>query len=250
MQTVIRLLCLASLINGGIKVKTLDNIKREILQAYGYEHLNMLLKLGSPSLGLLLPLPLPASSTLSPAAAKIPFASIRKSLRLMTDEVEDLEDPKDVSYVYSGYAPLSIRLAQCVVQKGGVLSDAPANGAPKASGSSATNVLGKVRAHPILGWKGFEDVLEAIPGETFDVMQDGHPATATSLLQQDKTSTSVIFFLGGCTYTEIAALRWVAQHSVGRRIIVATTGIISGGRLVDSLTGGEKVVHPVREAVI
>lgn len=31
-QTVTRLLCLASLINGGIKTKTLDNIKREFLQ--------------------------------------------------------------------------------------------------------------------------------------------------------------------------------------------------------------------------
>ena len=32
MQTVLRLLCLASLITGGIKAKTLENIKRELLQ--------------------------------------------------------------------------------------------------------------------------------------------------------------------------------------------------------------------------
>jgi hypothetical protein len=32
LHTVVRLLCLASLTNGGIKSKTLDNLKREILQ--------------------------------------------------------------------------------------------------------------------------------------------------------------------------------------------------------------------------
>lgn len=32
MQIVLRLLCLASIIAGGIKTKTLENIKRELLQ--------------------------------------------------------------------------------------------------------------------------------------------------------------------------------------------------------------------------
>ena len=35
MQTVLRLLCLASILTGGIKVKTLENLKREILQVGG-----------------------------------------------------------------------------------------------------------------------------------------------------------------------------------------------------------------------
>ena len=39
MHIVLRLLCLASIITGGIKAKTLENIKREVLQvslALGY----------------------------------------------------------------------------------------------------------------------------------------------------------------------------------------------------------------------
>jgi hypothetical protein len=32
MQTVVRLLCLASITSGGVKVKALENLKREILQ--------------------------------------------------------------------------------------------------------------------------------------------------------------------------------------------------------------------------
>ena len=38
MQLVLRLLCLASIITGGIKAKTLENIKREILQASIQRH--------------------------------------------------------------------------------------------------------------------------------------------------------------------------------------------------------------------
>ena len=38
MQLVLRLLCLSSIITGGIKAKTLENIKREILQASIQRH--------------------------------------------------------------------------------------------------------------------------------------------------------------------------------------------------------------------
>jgi hypothetical protein len=33
-------------------------------------------------------------------------------------------------------------------------------------------------------------------------------------------TTTVVFFLGGCTYTEIAALRWVGRQSTGESIRV------------------------------
>jgi hypothetical protein len=40
MQTVVRLLCLASITNGGIKAKSLDSVKRELLQviSLGFVH--------------------------------------------------------------------------------------------------------------------------------------------------------------------------------------------------------------------
>lgn len=40
--------------------------------------------------------------------------------------------------------------------------------------------------------------------------------------------TTVVFFLGGCTYTEIAALRWMSKQTKGRKFLIATTGIING----------------------
>lgn len=175
MQVVLRLLCLASIITGGIKAKTLENIKRELLQAYGYNYLPLLLSLSSPSLSILLPTPLPPSAPPAVAASKYPYASLRKSLRLLIEDPDPLEElENDISYVYSGYAPISVRLVQCVAQKGGVLSN-PAGEEKKRgvdnSGDGAKGKGVKVQAHPIVGWKGFEEVVATIPGETVDIVQ-------------------------------------------------------------------------------
>ena len=92
--------------------------------------------------------------------------------------MDELEN--DISYVYSGYAPISVRLVQCVAQKGGVLSNPALDKANKPTegelADGATDVRSgstKVQAHPIVGWKGFEDVLANIPGETVDFIPKG-----------------------------------------------------------------------------
>lgn len=94
------------------------------------------------------------------------------------DNVDELEN--DISYVYSGYAPISARLVQCVAQKGGVLSNPaldktnkPTEGELADGAVDAENGSTKVQAHPIVGWKGFEDVLASIPGETVDFVPKG-----------------------------------------------------------------------------
>ncbi|KAI0027966.1 Sec1-like protein [Vararia minispora EC-137] len=252
MQLVTRLLCLASITAGGIKSKTLENIKREFLQVkipapfkirfvpltrgtetYGYNFLPLLLSLASPPLGVLLPNPLPSSSSAEYTSSKYPYVSLRKSLRLVIDGDESLEElENDISYVYSGYAPISVRLVQCVVQKGGVLSN-PAAGKDKAAAeddSTAGKPAVKMQAHPIVGFKGFEDVVASIPGRTVDVMQQplgGNDAASVSLpSSHERSTTTVVFFLGGCTYTEIAALRWAGRQNQGRKLLIATSGIL------------------------
>jgi len=256
MQTVLRLLCLASIIAGGIKSKTLDNLKREVLQAYGYQYLPVLLALGSPPLSVLLPNPLPPSASQSIASSKYPFTSLRKSLRLLIEDPDPMEElENDISYVYSGYAPISVRLVQCVAQKGGVLSNPAAEKEKKAAtdDTDGQRPPTKFQAHPIVGWKGFEDVIGSIPGATVDIVQRPPgsvdvPASSSLLLPREQTTTTVVFFLGGCTYTEIAALRWVGRQNKGRRFLIATTGIVSGGSIVDSIAGISKAGPGSREA--
>lgn len=134
----------------------------------------LLLSLAAPSLGILLPNPLPPST---PAALKYPFANLRKPLRLLIDDNPEALDEveNDISFVYSGYAPISVRLVQCVAQKGGVISN-PAE--KEKANYDVNNVsdqkkapMGKVQAHPIVGWKGFEDVVNMIPGQTVEIRQ-------------------------------------------------------------------------------
>jgi hypothetical protein len=140
----LRLLILHSLVSGGIKTKSFDPIRREFLQVYGYDKLPFLLALDK--VGLLV-----RQSTAS-SAPKPTFPTLRKQLRLVVEDAEDAESD-DVSFAYSGYAPLSVRLVQCVAQKSAVLS------APAAAGPSGTAERVRSEANPIVGWKGFEDVL-------------------------------------------------------------------------------------------
>ena len=47
---------------------------------------------------------------------------------------------------------------------------------------------------------------------------------------------TLVFFLGGCTYSEIAALRWLGRNGTPRRnYIVATTHICTGDTLLEGL---------------
>ena len=81
-----------------------------------------------------------------------------------------------------------------MAQKGGVLSN-PAekektgneDAGGKGKGKATNHGTGKLHAHPIVGWKGFEDVVAILPGETFDIIQkstkntDSAAQTLTSL---------------------------------------------------------------------
>ncbi|CAG8794059.1 15117_t:CDS:2, partial [Cetraspora pellucida] len=104
---------------------------------------------------------------------------------------------QDIAYVYPGYAPLSVRLIQCATTKSGI----PSTGN---------------------GWKGYEEVLRMLPGKTFDEVQrqeEGAIRPKSNLLfiglgmiQGQHPRVTLVFFLGGCTYTEISAIRFLAQQ--------------------------------------
>jgi vacuolar protein sorting-associated protein 33A len=160
---ILRLLCLQHLVGGNLKSKDIENLKRRFLQvhlmqsmltkAYGYQHLLTLDSLAQVGL-------LQGVTT----ANKSAFPNLRKSLRLIVDEVNE-QKPDDISYVYSGYAPLSIRLVQCIIQKHVMLVTQSSNGAQ----GRITNTLS---AFPnALGWRGFEEPLKLVNGKTFDEIQ-------------------------------------------------------------------------------
>jgi len=44
-----------------------------------------------------------------------------------------------------------------------------------------------------------------------------------------------VFFIGGMTYTEVAAMRFLNQQSDGRDFLLATTKMINGDSFLESL---------------
>ncbi|WVW86768.1 hypothetical protein I302_108822 [Kwoniella bestiolae CBS 10118] len=227
-QTILRTIVLMSLTNGGIKPKLLEAFKRDFLQVYGYQHLPLLINL--ENLGLLIR---SGSGTIS-AAQNQSITFLRKNLRLIVDDINDL-NPNDISYVYSGYAPISLRLVQCLTMKNH-LSSSSSSTTQEGQNGNGFATREKPKAHPLNGWKGFEDILSVLPGDNVDVRQHGEKRDNPLVIPDDnKLTTTVVFFLGGCTYTEISALRWMSKQFKGRRFLIATTGIINGNTLIESL---------------
>ena len=95
---ILRLICLQSSSNSGLKPRVLDHYKREIIHAYGFQHLITLNNLETCGL-------------LRVQQSSRPFTVLRKTLNLTVDDVNEIY-PTDISYVHSIYAPLSVRLVQ------------------------------------------------------------------------------------------------------------------------------------------
>ncbi|KAL8719175.1 MAG: hypothetical protein Q9225_003796, partial [Loekoesia sp. 1 TL-2023] len=172
LPTILRLLCLESTVSGGIRPKDLDSFKRHILHAYGYQHLLTLHNL--EKMGLLIartaanPFYIPVGGGSGANESKYTnYNALRKQLRLIVDEVNE-QDPNDIAYVYSGYAPLSVRLVQTVIQKQHLLTitrgSTSSTDGPASSNTSAQ------------GWQQFEDALRNVKGETFNRQQKGDEA--------------------------------------------------------------------------
>nr|KAJ3420408.1 hypothetical protein HK105_005705 [Polyrhizophydium stewartii] len=131
---VMRLLCLYCQTNGGLKTKQYDSFRRSIVQTYGYQHILTLQHLRHASLFF------PQESS----AAKNAYPAIAKQLQLFVDY--DSDQPNDASYVYHGFAPISVRLVQLAC-RGVNASEGP---------------------QQLPSWRGGEDVLRLLPGPHFE----------------------------------------------------------------------------------
>lgn len=98
------MICLQTNANSGLKPRVLEHYKREIIHAYGFQHMVTLHNL--ETCGLL---------RLQQSAR--PFAVLRRALNLVVEDVNETQ-PTDISYVHSIYAPLSVRLVQNAVKPG------------------------------------------------------------------------------------------------------------------------------------
>jgi hypothetical protein len=205
----LRLAALQSLTGGGIKSTRFDSMRRDIIQTYGYEYLFILNNLEKAGV-------FKRREWMDSASG---YNTVRKNMILINGEVDPV-DPDDASYVSSGYAPLSVRLLQTAVK----------------------------------GWKGRDETLKELPGRLVDIVQSHPPqdfsvaiksppseslgALAQSILDSSVKikPTLLMVYVGGVTYMEIAALRFLSRRaSFPYHIVIITTSVMNGSKLLRSL---------------
>ncbi|KRX00184.1 Sec1-like protein [Pseudocohnilembus persalinus] len=126
---------------------------------------------------------------------------IIRKFNLLDPEV-DINNPQDTSYVFGGFSPLIARLVEQILK---------------------TN-----------SWKDIKENLNLIPG------QSSYPEKYKSL-SSNKTAKNAIFLfvIGGITYSEIAAIRYLSQK-YGREIIIGTTQILNFKKIYQQIYKGQQ----------
>lgn len=157
--------------------------------------------------------------------ATTPWGVVSKAMRLIVDDV-DVVAMSDMAYVSSGYAPLSARLVEAAEAAGGSWA-----GVPKA-------------------------VLDVVPGPALRFAQAPTPEPLAAAVKRaarappppprrrpDEAGADaqdrpvlMVYFVGGVSHLELAALRHLSDSGkCAHRIVVATTRVMTGEALVESL---------------
>lgn len=202
---VLRQLVLLSITNAGLPKKQFDYIRRELLHSYGFEHMPTLNNLEK-------------AGFLRKQESRSTWPTLTRALNLIVDD-SNPANPNDISYIYSGYAPLSIRLVQHAIRS---------------------------------GWRTIEELLKLLPGPHSDIKRgDYYSSSAKDILQSIPTNTNgrtadgrrlvaLVVFVGGVTFGEISALRFLSsQDGMGYDFIVATTKIVNGDTLLETFIGNK-----------
>lgn len=217
----LRLLCLLSLTENGLLSKDYKSIKAQYLQSFGVEHLLTFANL--KHLGVLVEQPTGETLTVmeskvgklvndktagkltdafSSLAKKSHFRALSRRLNLVpkSDEDYDLRVPKDMAYIFSGaYIPLSCKLIEQVLERD--------------------------------GWTGLEEVTRLLNGHEFAVSGS---IDADAKARSDPQRIVLVMFLGGCTFSEISALRFLGKEK-GYKFIIVTTAITNSARIIEAL---------------
>ncbi|KAK0156149.1 Vacuolar protein sorting-associated protein 33B [Merluccius polli] len=138
----------------------------------------------------------------SSLAKKSHFRALSRRLNLVpkSDEDYDLRVPKDMAYIFSGaYIPLSCKLVEQVLERD--------------------------------GWTGLEEVTRLLNGHEFAASGSSE---ADVKARSESQRTILVMFLGGCTFSEISALRFLGKEK-GYKFIIVTTAITNSARLIEAL---------------
>ena len=210
LTSVLRLMCLLCAVGGGIPKREFDVLRKEVLNTYGFEHIETFERLQETGV-------LYEEADRSRRSA---FMESKAKLKLLVDDGSkiDAENPDDMHFAYAGYAPWSCRLVEEALCGDGwqtrLDSSVPTIHVRQgvAEDGSAKDTVVKS------GWEGTRK-------------KDGE----STLKGENGSKTVLVMFIGGVTHAEISVLRWLATKT-DRRILVGCTGVINGDRLVTAFT--------------
>ncbi|XP_056877373.1 vacuolar protein sorting-associated protein 33B [Takifugu flavidus] len=216
-----RLLCLLSMTENGLLSKDYRSLKTQFLQSYGTDHLFTFANLRQ--LGLLVEQQPGETLTVmeskvgklvndktagkltdafSSLTKKSHFRALSRKLNLVpkSDKDYDLRVPKDMAYIFSGaYNALSCKIIEQVLERD--------------------------------SWTGLEEVTRLINSPEFTVTVSNNAELSP---KSDAQRIIFVMFLGGCTFSEISALRFLGKEK-GYRFIVVTTAITNSSRMMEAL---------------
>ena len=124
------------------------------------------------------------------------FEKLTKYLKLIVENINLLEED-DASYVYSGYCPITIRLLEKGIK---------------------------------LGFSKLKNLIDMLPGESYFGKSD------QEILSVKEKKFILLVYIGGITYGEIAAIRYLNENMEFYKFIILTTGIISTKKFFQSLS--------------
>lgn len=186
---VLRILCLWSTVHNGLKRKDYDFFSARVLQAYGFHYSLTLHALQKSGLFIV--------RTPATEKGRGGWLGFSRTWKLCVEDVDE-RNPDDLAYLYSGYAPLNLRILQAFID-------------------------------PTF----FEDQNNASKR-----IADGMLRQLRGPMVDDRSSASrkekvlVVVFLGGCTATELAGVRYLA-NKLGREVLIISRGIVSGVEFMD-----------------
>ncbi|KAI9917026.1 hypothetical protein PsorP6_016789 [Peronosclerospora sorghi] len=197
---VVKLLCLCSLVRGGLKPDKLAWYRQQLCHTYGHQILPLLVQL--------------EKMDLLSVENRFDFPNKRKQLLLMRGALDDEETryPNDIHFMfpYTGYAPMSVRLLQ-------------------ESLGMKYKTLAKDPTSSVLS-------LGSGIGHTFSSKETVSDEVSRCDKSNDRKRIHVlVYYVGGVTVAELTAFRFLNQKQTEFEFFIAATSICNGSRLLRAI---------------
>lgn len=175
LQKVLCLLCLYCVVNDGMMRFDLERFKMHTIRTYGHE---LIFSFSSfERLGVLYERRHGVGFLNLKDTARS-FQFVAKALSVIDLDV-NIKNPKNAAFVTSGYGPISARLVEEILKHG--------------------------------HWRHIDRVISRLPGPRAEMHLTKSKRQETKKEKLKKKTVVVVAFVGGVTFLEIAALRWIAS---------------------------------------